>query len=382
LNLQIHTEHFTNPLYLESGRILEPYDIIYETYGVLNKAKDNVIVVTHALTGSHHAAGTYEGENKPGWWDGLIGSGKALDTDHYFVICTNVIGSCFGSTGPMSTMGSEDARYRYKFPVVTIKDMVKAQRILFDRIGIHHVHAIVGGSMGGMQALQFAVHYPKFADKVIAMATTYATQPWAIAFNKVAQEAILKDPDFKNGYYEPEDIQHDGLSGMAIGRMAGHISFLSHHSMQRKFGREYKRTDGLFELFGKFQVESYLEYNGFNFTKWFDPLAYLYITKAINIYDLGRGFESMEEALSKIHSELYLISFSKDMLFLPSEMEEIDKILKERHYKKCDHFEVESDYGHDAFLVEIDKFDAYVRNALKPKKKRLRPKPSPWHEEG
>ncbi|RLA70346.1 MAG: homoserine O-acetyltransferase, partial [Epsilonproteobacteria bacterium] len=182
MNLQIHTEHFTNPLYLESGRILEPYDIIYETYGVLNKAKDNVIVVTHALTGSHHAAGTYEGENKPGWWDGLIGSGKALDTDHYFVICTNVIGSCFGSTGPMSTMGSEDARYRYKFPVVTIKDMVKAQRILFDRIGIHHVHAIVGGSMGGMQALQFAVHYPKFADKVIAMATTYATQPWAIAF--------------------------------------------------------------------------------------------------------------------------------------------------------------------------------------------------------
>ena len=348
----------------------------------MNEAKDNIIVVTHALTGSHHAAGTYEGENKPGWWDGLIGPGKALNTDRYFVISTNVIGSCFGSTGPMSKMPSHDARYRYKFPVVTIKDMVKAQRILFDRIGIHHVHAIVGGSMGGMQALQFAVHYPKFADKVIAMATTYATQPWAIAFNKVAQEAILEDPNFKNGYYEPEDIAKNGLPGMAVGRMAGHISFLSHHSMRRKFGREYKRTDGLFELFGKFQVESYLEYNGYNFTKWFDPLAYLYITKAINIYDLGRGFESMEEALSKIQAELYLVSFSNDMLFLPSEMKEIDEILKARNYKKCHHFEVESDYGHEAFLVEIDKFEDYVRNALKPRVKPITPAPSPWHEEG
>lgn len=364
LNLQTASEHFTNPLYLESGRILEPYDIIYETYGELNEAKDNVIVVCHALTGSHHAAGTYEGDNKSGWWDGLIGQGKAVDTDRFFVICTNVIGSCFGSTGPMSPRYPYNEPYRYKFPVITILDMVKAQRILFDRLGIHEVHAVIGGSMGGMQALAFGVFFPNFAKKIIAMATTAATQPWAIAFNKVAQEAILKDPEFKNGYYDPAVVRENGLSGMAIGRMAGHISFLSPQSMERKFGREYKRNDGLYELFGKFQIESYLEYNGYNFTKWFDPLSYLYITKAINIYDLSRGFDSMEEALSKINAELYLVSFQQDFLFLPSEMESIHNAMKSIGKTNSDYLEVESDYGHDAFLVEIDKIENYVRSAL------------------
>lgn len=364
LNLQTHSEHFTNPLYLESGRILEPYDIVYETYGELNEAKDNVIVITHALTGSHHAAGTYEGDNKPGWWDGLIGPGKAVDTDRFFVICSNVIGSCFGSTGPMSMRYPYNEPYRYKFPVITILDMVKAQRILFDRLGIHNVHAIIGGSMGGMQALAFGVFFPNFARKIITMASTAATQPWAIAFNKVAQEAILKDPDFKNGYYDPEVIRENGLSGMAIGRMAGHISFLSHQSMAKKFGREYKRNDGLYELFGKFQIESYLEYNGYNFTKWFDPLSYLYITKAINIYDLSRGFDSMEDALSKITAELYLVGFEKDLLFLPSEMETIHTSMLSVGKTNTHYLEVQSDYGHDAFLVEIDKIENYVREAL------------------
>jgi homoserine O-acetyltransferase/O-succinyltransferase len=364
LNLQTASEHFTNPLYLESGRILEPYDIIYETYGELNEAKDNVIVICHALTGSHHAAGTYEGDNKAGWWDGLIGQGKAVDTDKFFVICTNVIGSCFGSTGPMSMRYPYHDAYRYKFPVVTILDMVKAQRILFDRLGIHQVHAIIGGSMGGMQALAFGVFFPNFAKKIIAMATTAATRAWAIAFNKVAQEAILKDPEFKNGYYDPAVVRENGLSGMAIGRMAGHISFLSPDSMERKFGREYKRNDGLYELFGKFQIESYLEYNGYNFTKWFDPLSYLYITKAINIYDLSRGFDSMEDALSKINAELYLVSFEKDFLFLPSEMESIHRTMVQLGKTNSDYLQVESDYGHDAFLVEIDKIETYVREAL------------------
>ncbi|MEA2111283.1 MAG: homoserine O-acetyltransferase [Campylobacterota bacterium] len=347
---------------MESGRILEPYDIVYETYGHLNEARDNIIVICHALTGSHHAAGYYEGDAKPGWWDGLIGSGKAIDTDKYYIVSTNVLGSCFGSTGPMSK-NKYGEEYRYKFPVVTIKDMVKAQRILFNRLDIHRVHAIVGGSMGGMQALQFAIHFPNFANKVIAMATTFATQPWAIAFNKVAQDSILHDPDFKNGYYEKEDLAENGLSGMAVGRMAGHISFLSHYSMIEKFGREYKRDDGLYELFGKFQVESYLEYNGYNFTKWFDPLSYLYITKAINIYDLARGFDSLSHALVKIQADLHLISFKEDMLFLPDEMRKIDEILTSQH-KNCHYFEVESHYGHDAFLVEIDKFENYVREAL------------------
>ena len=364
LNLQTYTEHFTNPLYLESGRILEPYDITYETYGHLNDDKSNVVVVTHALTGSHHAAGFYEDENKAGWWDGLIGSGKAIDTDKYFVICTNVIGSCFGSTGPMSPQHPHQEPYRYKFPVVSIKDMVKAQRILFDRLDIHRVEAIIGGSMGGMQALQFAIHYPNFANKIISLATTHATQAWAIAFNKIAQEAILKDPDFKQGYYDTEIIKEQGLSGMAIGRMAGHISFLSHESMRRKFGREYKRDDGLYELFGKFQVESYLEYNGYNFTKWFDPLTYLYITKAINIYDLGRGFDSLQEAFKKITAELHLISFKNDVLFKNFEMKEISDILLEIGNKNHTYIDIDSDYGHDAFLVELDKFEHHIKEAL------------------
>ncbi|WP_428737143.1 homoserine O-acetyltransferase MetX [Sulfurimonas sp.] len=364
LNLQTYTEHFTNPLYLESGRILEPYDITYETYGTLNEDKSNVIVVCHALTGSHHAAGIYEGESKAGWWDGLIGSNKAIDTNKYFVICSNVIGSCFGSTGPISTQHPHHEAYRYKFPVISIKDMVKAQRILFDRLDIHRVEAIIGGSMGGMQALQFAIHYPNFANKVIALATTYATQPWAIAFNKVAQEAILKDPEFQQGYYDPEVIKEQGLSGMAIGRMAGHISFLSPESMQSKFGREYKRTDGLYELFGKFQVESYLEYNGYNFTKWFDPLSYLYITKAINIYDLSRGFDSLSDALAKVNASLHLISFKNDLLFKDFEMKEIADEMAKLGKENYDYLCINSDYGHDAFLVELSKFDNYIKEVL------------------
>ncbi|MBA1438042.1 MAG: homoserine O-acetyltransferase [Epsilonproteobacteria bacterium] len=364
LNLQTYTEHFTNPLYLESGRILEPYDIVYETYGSLNEDKTNVIVICHALTGSHHAAGTYKDESKAGWWNGLTGPGKVIDTDKYFVICSNVIGSCFGSTGPMSTQHPHHEPYRYKFPVVSIKDMVKAQRILFDRLDIHRVEAIIGGSMGGMQALQFAIHYPNFAKKIIALATTHATQPWAIAFNKVAQEAILKDPDFQHGYYDPDLIKEQGLAGMAIGRMAGHISFLSPESMRQKFGREYKRTDGLYELFGKFQVESYLEYNGYNFTKWFDPLSYLYITKAINIYDLSRGFDSLSQALSKITADLHLISFQNDLLFKDFEMQEIANTMKQLRKTNHFYFNVESSYGHDAFLVELDKFDFYIKEVL------------------
>ncbi|MCF6331229.1 MAG: homoserine O-acetyltransferase [Sulfurimonas sp.] len=364
LNLKTHTEHFTNPLYLESGRILESYDITYESYGEINDDKSNVVVICHALTGSHHAAGMYEDGKKAGWWDGLIGPDKTIDTNKYFVICTNVIGSCFGSTGPMSPKYPHNDPYRYKFPVVSIKDMVKAQRILFDRLDIHRVEAVIGGSMGGMQALHFSIHYPNFANKVIALATTYATQPWAIAFNKVASESILKDPDFKQGYYDPEILKETGLNGMAVGRMAGHISFLSQESMGEKFGREYKSDDGLFELFGKFQVESYLEYNGHNFTKWFDPLTYLYITKAINIYDLARGFDSLKDALKKVTANLHLISFSNDMLFKSSEMKKINDTLNLLNNKKHRYIDVKSDYGHDAFLVEFDKFKHHIKDAL------------------
>ena len=357
---------FTNPLYLESGRILEPYEIVYETYGELNEKKDNIIVVCHALSGSHHAAGWYEGDRKPGWWDSLIGDGKAIDTTKYFVICTNTLGSCFGSTGPMSVMYPSNEPYRFKFPVITIKDMVKAQRILFAKLGIDRVHAVIGGSMGGMQALRFAVDFPGFAKKIIALAATHATRAWVIAFNEIAKEAIIRDPDFKNGYYDPKELQEKGLSGLAIGRMAGHISFLSHYSMDRKFGRDYVPNEGIYELFGRFQVERYLEYNGYNFSKYFDPLSYLYITKAINLFDLSTGYDGLEEALRRVRSKLYLIGFEKDLLFLPQEMQEIDEVMKSiGKGELSEYYEVPSDYGHDAFLVEVDKFSNYIADILK-----------------
>ncbi len=363
MKIETHTVHFTSPLYLESGRILEPYEIRYETYGKINEAKDNVILVCHALSGSHHASGLYEGDRKAGWWNNLIGDGKAIDTNRYFVICSNVIGSCFGSTGPMSEMYPSLQPYRLKFPVVTIKDMVRAQRQLLSYMGIHQLKAIIGGSMGGMQALQFAVDYPNLAEQIIPMATTYATRPWVIAFNKVAIEAIRRDPRFNNGNYSRDEFREDGCDGLAIGRIAGHISYLSPESMDRKFGRNYVATDGLFELFGRYEVERYMEYNTNNFSRSFDPLSYLYIVKAINTFNLSRGYDSLYEAVSRIKAKVHLISFAGDYLFFPEEMKHLANMLK-RNNQKYSYHEIESDYGHDAFLVEIDKFDAIIKEIL------------------
>lgn len=359
-------EKFTNPLYLESGRILEPYELIYETYGELNSNKSNVVIVTHALTGSHHAAGTYEGDRKAGWWDGMIGPSKPIDTDNFFVICVNVIGSCFGSTGPLSPKHPSSEPYRLKFPVITVTDMVRAQRILYDRLGIHKALAVIGGSMGGMQALCFAIEHPNFASKHIILASTYATSPWAIAFNKVAREAVVNDPLFKDGLYDPKEIKNSGLNGLSTGRMCGYISYLSPDTMEKKFARDYVSTDGLYELFGRFEVERYLDYNGLNFVNWFDPLSFLYITKAINIFDARRNFDSLEDSLSEVKSKLTLISFSSDLLFLPHEMETIHQTMcKIGKSEQSKYIEIESSYGHDAFLVEIDKFSHIVKEALK-----------------
>lgn len=358
-------QHFNEPLYLESGRILSEYDLAYETYGKLNDKKTNVIVVCHALTGSHHAAGLYKGDRKPGWWDSVIGDGKTIDTTRYFVICVNILGSCFGSTSPMSKIPNQNALYRLKFPVITISDIVKAQKNLFDKLGIKQVHAIIGGSLGGMQALCFAVEHPKFAKKTIMLASTYATRAWAIAFNKIAVESIINDARFKNGMYDKEEIEKTPLVSLAIGRMAGHLSFLSPHAMDKKFGRNYLETDGLYELFGRFQVERYLEYNGYNFAKNFDPLSYLYIVKAMNIFDARRNYESLADSLSKIESHLYLFAFKGDLLFLPKEMDEIKRTLEELgHGHLVQYIEVDSKYGHDAFLVEHDKFDMHLKKAL------------------
>jgi homoserine O-acetyltransferase len=360
-------QRFTTPLYLESGRIFEPYEIMYETYGEKNSDSSNVILVCHALSGSHHAAGRYDpSDAKAGWWDDLIGSGKPVDTDKYYVICTNVIGSCFGSTGPMSLDPYTQRPYRTHFPVLTIKDMVKAQKALLAQLGIHHLKAIVGGSMGGMQALTFAVEFPNFADIIIPMATTYATSPWVIALNKVAQSALLADPSFNNGNYESELVKQEGMAGLSAARMAGYLGYLSPQTMDNKFGRNYVAQDGLFELFGRFEVERYLDYNGNNFPQWFDPLSFLYIIKAINIFDLSRGHESLEDAFLRIRSKIYLIGFTQDMMFFPKEMEEIKAICDRVGVgENVSYYEVESSYGHDAFLVEVDKFGDYVADILK-----------------
>ena len=364
MKIETKIAKFTKPLYLESGRILEPWQIIYETYGELNEDKSNVILITHALSGSHHAAGKYEGDRKPGWWDGLIGDNKAIDTKKYFVISTNVIGSCFGSTSPMSPIypGSNE-RYRLKFPVITIKDMIKAQKILLDFLGIKKLKAVIGGSMGGMQALRFAVDYPGFIENIIPIATTYQTRPFVIAINKAMIEAIRADKDFKNGNYDPEFIKEHGLKGLSVARMIGYLNYISPKTFDRKFGREYVKTDGMFELFGRFQVESYLEYNGAMFPKWFDPLSYIYILKAISLFDISRGFDSLEEAFRNIKDKLFLISFSGDTLFYPEEMREIKEYMN-KVGGRCKLFEIDSDYGHDSFLVEIDKFDYIIRDIL------------------
>jgi len=365
LILETKTVRFSEPLYLESGRILEPYDIVYETYGELNEDKSNVIIIPHALTGNHHAAGRYGNEAKPGWWDKFIGDGKTIDTNKYFVICTNNIGSCFGSTGPMSPNLPSDELYRLDFPVLTISDIVKAQKILFESLGIYHVRAIIGGSLGGMQAICYAIEHPTYADIIIPMATTAYTRPWSIAVNKIGIEAIRNDPTFKNGMYDAQEVKEKGLVGLAIGRMAGHLSFLNESSMNKKFGRHYTESDGLYDLFGRFEVERYLEYNGYNFSKNFDPLSYLYAIKTMNIFNAARGSDTLEEALEEVTCELHLISFKGDVLFFPQEMKEVYDIMCKLGKKShCTYLEVDSDLGHDSFLIEIEKFSDYVLNIL------------------
>ena len=368
MKIETKVAKFDEPLYLESGRILESYELIYETYGELNEDKSNVIVVCHALAGSHHAAGRYADEAKPGWWDKLIGDGKAIDTTKYFVICSNNIGSTFGSTNALSIDPSTNKEYRLKFPILTISDIVKAQINLYKSLGIQKAKAVVGGSMGGMQALCYSIEFPDFAEQVFALATTAYTRPWAIAINKIAIESIRHDPVFKNGFYDKDNLEAQGLPGLAIGRMAGLIAYLSPNLFNKKFGRDYARTDGLYELFGRFEVERYLEYNAYSFPKIFDPLSYLYICKTMNIFDAGRNEDTLENSFQKINCKLHLISFSDDMLFFPEEMEEIRDIMEKiGKGDQVTYKMIESESGHDSFLVEVEKFDEYIIDLLENK---------------
>ena len=349
--------HFKESLHLESARILNGFSIAYQSYGKINEKKDNIIVVCHALSGNQLLVSD---DKVTGWWDDLIGQDKTIDTNKYFVICMNTLGSCFGSTSPTSIETENKKEYRLNFPVITIKDMVKANKKCLDKLGIEQVKCIIGPSMGGMQALQFALDYPDFTKSIIVIASTTKTTDYSIALNKINSEAIIKDPAFQNGNYDKKEMKKNGF-GLAIARMLGHISFLSRDSMAKKFKNEYISDDGLYNLFGRFQVDRYLEYNGYNFFNKFDPLSYLYLLKAINIFDISRGFDSLEDSLSNIKSKVHLISYSTDFVFDKSELKIIyDTMKSSSTFAKCDFIEIDTNYGHDSFLVEVDKIKDYI----------------------
>lgn len=352
---------FKDDFFFESGRVLAPITVCYETYGQLNGDRSNAILICHALTGDAHAAGYHSvDDQKPGWWDAMIGPGKAFDTDKYFVICQNFLGSCYGTTGPASIDPYTGKPYGLKFPVFTVKDMVKLQKKLIDSLGIQKLLAIAGGSMGGMQALEWAITFPEKVMSIIPIATSGRITPMAIAFNTIGRNAIIKDPNWQGGDYYGKSFPRDGL---AIARMAGHITFMSDASFHKKFGRRYATLEGIYDFHGYFEVENYLRYNGYKFTERFDANSYLYIIKAMDIFDLSYGFGSYEEAVSKIKAKSLFITFTSDFLFPTYQTEEIVNILK-RYKRDVDWVNIESDYGHDAFLLEFDVQTEAIKNFL------------------
>ena len=338
---------------LDSGLVLEPVTIAYETYGRLNEDRTNAILILHALSGDAHAAGYYADDDKPGWWEMMVGPGKGFDTDRHFVICSNVIAGCKGSTGPSSIDPATGTEYALRFPVVTVADMVRAQKELLDTLGIKRLLAVCGGSMGGMQALQWAVAYPEMVASCIAIAATPKHSPMQIAFNEVVRQAIMADPNWNNGdYYQgtPPD------NGLAVARMIGHITYLSDESMHEKFGRRLKGKQVLgFDFTMDFEVESYLKYQGEIFTRRFDANTYLYITKALDYFDLTSDKGVLVETFRDLPEDMrfLIIAFSSDWLYPPYQSKEIVKALKGNGLD-CTYLEMKSSYGHDAFLLEND----------------------------
>ena len=350
---------FDTELRLESGRILGPIEIAFETYGTLNEERSNAILVTHAWTGSAHLAGRYsEDEKRAGWWDDIVGPGRLLDTDRYFVICSNVIGSCFGSTGPVSINPATGKRYNLTFPVITVRDMVRAQELLISHLGIARLLTVMGGSMGGMQALEWATQYPDRIGSAIVLAATPQPSPQAISLNAVARWAIYNDPTWKKGEYK-----HNPKDGLALARGIGHITFLSDESMWQKFGRRYAARDGLFDFFGQFEVERYLNYNGNNFVDRFDANAFLYLAKALDLYDVAWGYESMAEAFGQVAAPIQFFAFTSDWLYPPYQTEQMVHCLQELG-RPVEYHLIPSAYGHDAFLLEHETFAPLLRAFL------------------
>ncbi len=347
---------------LEGGGRLGPITLAYETYGRLNRDKTNAILILHALSGDSHAAGKYSADDpKPGWLDNTIGPGKAFDTDRYFVVCSNVIGGCQGSTGPSSVDPATGKPYALSFPIITVNDMVRTQKHLVDHLGIERLLAVTGGSMGGMQALQWAVSYPDSVIASIPIATTAKHSPQQIAFNQVGRAAIMADPHFNDGDYYGGEVPKDGL---ALARMVGHITYLSDDSMHEKFGRRLRGKKALGYSFNlDFEVETYLRYKGDAFVSRFDANSYLYITKAIDYFDLSLPSGSLVKALEKVKSKFLVISFKSDWLYPPYQSKEIVKALMVNGVD-ITYCEIDSRYGHDAFLMDEGDMLKIIRNFL------------------
>ena len=350
---------FDSGIRLDSGRILAPITLVFETYGNLNADASNAVLVEHAWTGNAHLAGKLDADDpKPGWWDAIVGPGKLLDTDRYFVICPNVIGSCYGSTGPASINPKTGKRYNLTFPVITVRDMVRAQKLLIESLGIQRLLCVMGGSMGGMQALEWATQHPESIASAIVLAATPRPSPQAIAMNAVARWAIFNDPTWRKGEYK-----HNPKDGLALARGIGHITFLSDESMSAKFGRRFSAKDGQFDFFGQFEVERYLNYNGYSFVDRFDANSFLYLAKALDLYDIAWGCESLAEAFNAVTAPIQFFAFSSDWLYPPYQTKEMVDCLTGLG-KSVEYHLIESSYGHDAFLLEHETFAPLVRDFL------------------
>ncbi len=344
----------SEPFQLESGATLGPVTVAYETYGRLNADRSNAILIVHALSGSAHAAGYHSPDDaKPGWWDDCIGPGKAFDTDRFFVICSNVLGSCYGSTGPSSINPKTGKPYGLRFPVVTVSDMVRAQVALIDHLNIDHLLCVAGGSMGGMQVLEWAARYPERVRAAIPLATSAHHSPMLIAFSEVGRQAIYADPAWNNGDYYNMPQKPD--AGLAVARMVGHITYLSEESMHQKFGRRLQNLERYgYEFQTEFEIESYLKYNGNTFTRRFDANSYLYVTKAMDYFDLSQPTGSLAAAFANSTFVKFLVvSFTSDWLYPSYHSKELVSALTAAGVDVT-YLDIKSTWGHDAFLLEVD----------------------------
>lgn len=357
--------HWTNGFTFDSGDTLPELTLRYETYGQLNSRRNNAILVCHALSGDHHCAGIHDlNDRKPGWWNNIIGPGKPLDTNRFFVICSNCLGGCQGSTGPASTNPETGRPYHLDFPLVTIGDMVRAQHLLLtEGLGIHELAAVIGGSMGGMQVLQWGIAFPGFVRKLLPLATTARQNAQAIAFNEVGRLAIMQDPEWNNGRYAEDEGPDVGL---AVARMMAHITYLSDAGLQEKFGRDRVTTKkAARQLFdAEFEVESYLRYQGQSFINRFDANSYLYLTKALDRFDLYGPEERMEEQLQAVEAETLVVGFTSDWLFPPEQNRAIVHALL-RCGKRASYAEIDMSLGHDSFLVHAPELYKLVTAFLK-----------------